>query len=774
MADSRDDCFRECALHDYHSETEPGGLPNPAHAPVTAEQQAAIALRLYKPIKQWQTRILKVLPGPVKAPLEAELHVSYMIEGPGMVLRDSEEWIEYSALSYCWGAPVYDHELLTNDVQYPVTETLFQGLRRLRSVSEPFYIWVDAVCIHQYDLAERSSQVTNMLGIYKKAETVVVWLGEHMDDSRIAFTCASSIDNLDQTESDGVNDTDVLTKLCRWHREMLSRGLENIARRPWFARVWVKQEIWAANSLFVMMGPNKISWTSFRNVEALANTVGKLTASGESGPEMRLTRVFQAHFAGLVTASTDDHTRAQLTDQPNPILLERDHQYRHGADIVVVLRRCVAALCNNPSDRIYAVVGMTTTNISQVPTQTAALAIDYEKPVAELFRDLTRYLINRDGCLAALLLKATLGGLVEDGKLPSWTIDWRYPTAHNSWVDVHRQILRLVDNVWRPRSMPVVPHQSPDTSHELSLSGCCIGIVQDDTPDTEWVTPMTSGVLFRLTGSQQKDGLRDHLPAELEDLGLSRMRGYVAELIAGRPVKHIIYPPDPGKKPDYRKRTARVLLMTPGVDFGSDHRSVSVSTKDHDLIDQTPGGDVQLKRGHHVQTETFILRRIRRRPLVASRYDKFQHEKHVTIRMQTGAGIDYSQQPTFPLAESTIGSPKPVAPNPTRALVVHSREEVVSKWTAHHSVAAGDRLMLFDASPLGLLVRPVVADGSICTYVGPAMINRGDWCRHDGLVSVITDHDRDFYGDFERQAKVFTELRRWLTENLSPEQVTLV
>lgn len=37
--------------------------------------------------------------------------------------------------------------------------------------------WIDAICINQEDLLERSSQVSFIIDIYDRAENVMVWLG---------------------------------------------------------------------------------------------------------------------------------------------------------------------------------------------------------------------------------------------------------------------------------------------------------------------------------------------------------------------------------------------------------------------------------------------------------------------------------------------------------------------------------------------------------------------------------------------------------------------
>ena len=46
------------------------------------------------------------------------------------------------------------------------------------------FFWVDAICINQNDLEERSAQVQVMPQIYSKASCVIVWLG---DDSQMIF-----------------------------------------------------------------------------------------------------------------------------------------------------------------------------------------------------------------------------------------------------------------------------------------------------------------------------------------------------------------------------------------------------------------------------------------------------------------------------------------------------------------------------------------------------------------------------------------------------------
>lgn len=53
-----------------------------------------------------------------------------------------------------------------DDVQFSVTKNLHAALLRLRLEQEPRTLWVDAMCINQDDVAEKSFQVALMSDIY--------------------------------------------------------------------------------------------------------------------------------------------------------------------------------------------------------------------------------------------------------------------------------------------------------------------------------------------------------------------------------------------------------------------------------------------------------------------------------------------------------------------------------------------------------------------------------------------------------------------------------
>ncbi|KAK4508207.1 hypothetical protein PRZ48_001945 [Zasmidium cellare] len=122
-----------------------------------------------------ETRLLTVMPGSTEDPIECALHTVSLDNAP-----------EYNSVSYVWGngnerslTHVFNPETCSSyEISIPITAA--QSIRRLRLADKPHCLWIDAVCIDQADLSERSHQVANMRRVYAKARANMVQLG-HAD-----------------------------------------------------------------------------------------------------------------------------------------------------------------------------------------------------------------------------------------------------------------------------------------------------------------------------------------------------------------------------------------------------------------------------------------------------------------------------------------------------------------------------------------------------------------------------------------------------------------
>ena len=180
----------------------------------------------------------------------------------------------YDALSYTWGNPmtVYQTEdeakesqklfdkpceVFCDDASLAVTRNLYDALLAIRGIpNQNSYkrafgcdradlIWIDALCIHQQDTAERNAQVKIMDQIYAMAQMTIVWLGRDDIFTRPAAKTVALMHDLPLEEAEGMRaDSFIIDS-----RDVDKVGLSGLNKadwlalyaflnRSWFMRVW--------------------------------------------------------------------------------------------------------------------------------------------------------------------------------------------------------------------------------------------------------------------------------------------------------------------------------------------------------------------------------------------------------------------------------------------------------------------------------------------------------------------------------------------------------
>jgi hypothetical protein len=158
---------------------------------------------------------------------------------------------EYDALSYTWGT---EHSLVNIDINgydCPVTPNLHDALQQLclnqhnNGVAKR-KLWIDAICIHQADNAEKSSQLMLMQDIYAGASSVLAWLGKPDGLTALAFDTLERFAAADGTQDGSATYRDILRTA-----DERRAAIELFIQRPYFNRVWIIQEVvWLRRSLF--------------------------------------------------------------------------------------------------------------------------------------------------------------------------------------------------------------------------------------------------------------------------------------------------------------------------------------------------------------------------------------------------------------------------------------------------------------------------------------------------------------------------------------------
>jgi len=102
-----------------------------------------------------EIRLLTVCSGSFEDEIRCKLHTVSLNATPA-----------YTALSYCWGNKDEQGEVVVDEKKTTIMKSLEIALRYLRNGYEDVVVWVDAICINQENLKEKSSQVRIMSNIY--------------------------------------------------------------------------------------------------------------------------------------------------------------------------------------------------------------------------------------------------------------------------------------------------------------------------------------------------------------------------------------------------------------------------------------------------------------------------------------------------------------------------------------------------------------------------------------------------------------------------------
>lgn len=108
---------------------------------------------------------------------------------------------KFFALSYVWGDTAILRPIVVNGHVLTATANLILCLKQLRNgykihldrFSPTQYLWVNAICINQWDSQERNSQVKMMGSIYGSAATTLCWIGKEGDNSSLAMKSMKSM-----------------------------------------------------------------------------------------------------------------------------------------------------------------------------------------------------------------------------------------------------------------------------------------------------------------------------------------------------------------------------------------------------------------------------------------------------------------------------------------------------------------------------------------------------------------------------------------------------
>ncbi|KAI9647460.1 hypothetical protein NHQ30_003845 [Ciborinia camelliae] len=255
--------------------------------------------------------------------------------------------------------------------------------------------WVDAICINQKDITERNRQLTIMKWIYFRADTVVVWLGKKYSRYQQSTKAqADQCDVLQGLDKEGLQAYGTIPDTIAESREkpesptpgsrkegavMTSNDepemVKQLCTDGYWDRLWIIQELGRARKIEVCYGHLAMDWNAFIELVTLHN-------SSWEGP-LRLDRLIQDKYFG-------SHTFRKLL---------YDHR---------------EALCKDPRDKIYGLVGLA--------VDVVGFPMDYSNSLMKVWTDTMEFMncrgllpdsdvISFGGLVKSLLMRTNLSPL---------------------------------------------------------------------------------------------------------------------------------------------------------------------------------------------------------------------------------------------------------------------------------------------------------------------------------------------------------------------------
>ncbi len=300
--------------------------------------------------------------------------------------------VEYEALSYSWGDPSPAFTIQCDGKPLPVARNLFFALQQLRLENETRKLWIDAICINQQDLRERSEQVLRMLQIYQNAVHVIVWLGQEAEDSHLAFESMKRLD--ERAWRVGV--------MFRSHEtgcyDLLHRMYDaqrRVFERPWFRRSWIRQEISVAKNVTFLCGRDAIGWYPLKRASARLRRY-HLKMAGDGVPDL-------VEYSEDRATAIKCLTRGWIYGKSVVKLLGciGSIWYHHTGGFLDLLMAGREYEATDPRDKVYSVLGLGRVNPPSGPLPSP---VDYSKSVSEVYQDVVKYFVNRDRNLDILAI----------------------------------------------------------------------------------------------------------------------------------------------------------------------------------------------------------------------------------------------------------------------------------------------------------------------------------------------------------------------------------
>jgi len=313
---------------------------------------------------------------------------------------------EYETLSYCWGTSSDVHTISCNGQRLRVTQTLHRAMHALLTPGKSRLVWIDQLCINQHDDTEKTQQVSIMRDIYQRSALTIAWVGNadyHTDAAleaahriAMAMTSDSVLKTLKETHGGpwSAHSMDTFVEYRNgWGDAKPSRSewtaLSVLLGRPWFARMWVLQEVGVSGRVLVQCGEAQVDFDELMWAVSIAMLA---TAGRKRQVALGRGNVKQLMFLSSLRQAEPSDASFGLSR-----LIEAAQSF--GA--------------TDPRDKFFALYGLTITNLPAL-----GLGADYSLPADWVYMQTVSTLMKESDSLQ--LMELVNKPSKRSPLLPSW------------------------------------------------------------------------------------------------------------------------------------------------------------------------------------------------------------------------------------------------------------------------------------------------------------------------------------------------------------------
>ncbi|KAL9095525.1 MAG: hypothetical protein Q9165_002396 [Trypethelium subeluteriae] len=362
-----------------------------------------------------------------------------------------DDQLHYEAISYCWADQLPTEPVHCDGQTVLATRNCEAALRQFRpeNEQETRLLWIDSLCVNQRDTSERSHQVLLMGEIYKKADQVLIWLGNKsvpFEGATLrtpqyyvaAFDWIARIAKAAE-EDDVESRRSNFLRLMQESRDMDLFDFVDVV--PWFKRLWVVQEAAMSKKAILFYDQGR---TSLESIFKAGVFMAELEASGIGGT----LALSNPHWNAFGV-----HNLAKRTLESKSLRNPTD------STVCDFLGEMRWSRCSEAKDKVFALHGLLTASGLPLPPP------DYSKSTADIYRETTVAVLKTTYSIRIL---EQVDGLGSTPGLASWVPDWSSSTHSIGLLGNYYGALAVGDTFF---AFP-----EPDEK-KLALSGSSIDVI---------------------------------------------------------------------------------------------------------------------------------------------------------------------------------------------------------------------------------------------------------------------------------------------------------